>query len=249
MKRGFTLIELLIVVAIIAILAAIAVPNFIEAQVRAKVSRMHADMRSLSVAIESYVVDNNDIPLTTQQNAHNTWTYSQCPMDFRQVPGTTVANPPARRLTTPIAYMSSYPVQPFQPGVRDEGAQWAYAREYSYWMINFQGAAKDASNSPWGIWTTKVEPQTPVWMRGMDAAVPTPWLMVGIGPSNILDIQEGGPAVPVWGTTGNVTWVWGNESHYQAILNRSGGYVIYDPTNGTTSLGLIYRYSGGLLPK
>jgi prepilin-type N-terminal cleavage/methylation domain-containing protein len=61
-KVGFTLIELLIVVAIIAILAAIAVPNFLEAQVRAKVSRVKADMRSMATAIESYNVDNNKYP-------------------------------------------------------------------------------------------------------------------------------------------------------------------------------------------
>lgn len=59
-KKGFTLIELLIVVAIIAILAAIAVPNFLEAQVRAKVTRAHSDLRTLATAMESYAVDNNN---------------------------------------------------------------------------------------------------------------------------------------------------------------------------------------------
>ncbi len=61
-KYGFTLIELLIVVAIIAILAAIAVPNFLEAQTRAKVSRVQADLRTYATGIETYRIDNNKYP-------------------------------------------------------------------------------------------------------------------------------------------------------------------------------------------
>jgi prepilin-type N-terminal cleavage/methylation domain-containing protein len=61
-SRAFTLIELLIVVAIIAILAAIAVPNFLEAQVRAKVGRAQSDLRSVATALESYRIDNNGYP-------------------------------------------------------------------------------------------------------------------------------------------------------------------------------------------
>lgn len=59
---AFTLIELLIVVAIIAILAAIAVPNFLEAQTRSKVSRCRADMRALATAVEAYALDANGYP-------------------------------------------------------------------------------------------------------------------------------------------------------------------------------------------
>ena len=95
--RGFTLIELLIVVAIIAILAAIAVPNFLEAQTRAKVSRVKADMRTLATGIESYHVDNNSYP--------REWNTVQ--FGDPQINGQNIEALPGPPLSTPIAYLTS----------------------------------------------------------------------------------------------------------------------------------------------
>ena len=93
-SRGFTLIELLIVVAIIAILAAIAVPNFLEAQVRAKCSRVRTDLRTLAVAQEAYYTDwNSYTDLDKGDNIDNLRGW--------------------RQLTTPVAYVTTIPPDPF----------------------------------------------------------------------------------------------------------------------------------------
>lgn len=57
-RKGFTLIELLIVVVIVSILAAIAIPKFSSTKEKAYVSKMKADLRNLATAQEAYVTNN-----------------------------------------------------------------------------------------------------------------------------------------------------------------------------------------------
>ncbi len=64
-ERGFTLIELMIVVAIIAILAGILIPNFVNARSQAQTAACESNLRSIATALELYYADNQIYPTAT----------------------------------------------------------------------------------------------------------------------------------------------------------------------------------------
>ncbi len=130
---GFTLIELLIVVAIIGILAAIAVPNFLNAQIRAKIARAESDMRGLITAIQSYQIDNNSYPLDATDSRGPGQSLGYCPL----------------ALTTPIAYTSVVPADVFRLHEnRDDGGSRYFAglNTPPYWYVNNEPTSGWASS-------------------------------------------------------------------------------------------------------
>lgn len=139
--KAFTLIELLIVVAIIGILAAIAVPNFMNARVKALVSRVYGDVNAIKNSLEMYRVDNNDYMLG---------------------PGRT--NNPLKgfkvwsKLTTPVSYMNSILQDPFEPdgelGAADSFAPWGM---YQYRNIreDIVLGLQDGDPDPKGEWLAR----------------------------------------------------------------------------------------------
>ncbi len=215
-RNAFTLIELLIVVAIIAILAAIAVPNFLEAQTRSKVSRAKADLRTLATGIESYRVDFNGYP---QANPFNT--SSRRESDLPDPANTKVI---LERLSTPVAYLTNgLLADPFSSlfrsgtpnsttGAIDSPPPSVPANEvyenrfYKYTAtttISGVTAILGTANKADGIWVG--------WSSGPDT----------------VRTQLAG------------TGLLSSSATVAATLNN-----IYDPTNGTVSQGDVFRVGG-----
>lgn len=197
--RAFTLIELLIVVAIIAILAAIAIPNFLQAQTRAKVSTVRSDLRTVALAMEAYLVD-----------------YNRYPNDSNNTLGKNGEDGLAR-LTTPVAYITSLPTDPFQRHISD-----AQANDVT---SNFSRHFSMGSGSDHQGWGSAYGPQ------GSEPAINS-YLIISIGPDGGEDITQADQ------TLRRKRWPWGSSN---PIMLTS-----YDPTNGTISRGDLYRAGGEL---
>lgn len=103
-RDALTLVELLVVVGIVAILAALAIPALLEAQTRSKVARAANDLRVLATALEAFHADNRSYPEVIP------------PAEDIDTGGAWLL----KRLTTPVPYLSSLPPDPFLPAAEPE---------------------------------------------------------------------------------------------------------------------------------
>lgn len=223
MKKGFTLIELLIVVAIIAILAAIAVPNFLEAQVRSKVSRVKSDQRSYATGIEAYFVDNNLYPAGARTGSGT----------IAGVPGPLVPNAGVAVNPTALGNINSY-----LPNAATNGLA-------ANWSFSTRGTA---ANQNMATLTTPVSYLTSMFPDPfMDTRAATffyfansaGWIMWSPGPDT--DQSTGGNL----GVTQSVETVYNiyvsQPSTLLLVGPQTGKSFTYDPTNGTVSPGDVHR--------
>lgn len=169
--KAFTLIELLIVVAIIGILAAIAVPNFLNAQVRAKIAGAEADMRSVGTAIEMYRIDHNRHPRTYSEGCYTGPCNGYQMSRFERL----------SKLTTPVAYLSAVTADKFNTTQLQAGSS-EPMNTYPYWEPNFA----DGYRTPTGLGMHFPDQRKP---NGL-------WALMSYGPDGDFEAAGGGDLAP-----------------------------------------------------
>lgn len=137
-KTGFTLIELLIVIAIILILISIALPNFLEAQVRAKVVRTKGDLRTIATAMQMFQNDHQKYP----KDSDSSLDLIGGPPDFENRANGYL------QLTTPISYISAFMADPFGGEIKVEGGgAMGYRIGSGSWSYSSDGLSQDNQGS------------------------------------------------------------------------------------------------------
>ncbi|HQO33767.1 MAG TPA: type II secretion system protein [bacterium] len=191
-RNAFTLIELLIVVAIIGVLAAIAVPNFLNAQVRAKVAKTEAEMKTYVTACEMYRLDNGKY--FPHPQGHFPWQN--------------------KYLTTPTAYCASVPRDLFQDVVRPDESAWnlAFGEYHMETIYNPDGTFFwEGAMDP-----RKRVPNNPEDLQRALSGKPYAYELWSIGPNEKLDYYVSGSGIdgfiyyrPSNGikSTGDIVWI------------------------------------------
>ena len=184
-KKGFTLIELLIVVAIIAILAAIAVPNFLEAQTRAKVARSVSDLRTMSTAMEEYKIDYNKYSLPSQLLVGNFWgSTREEEWELAMMGGAALYGVFYQDLTSPIAYISSLPEDNFKEAGFGVTPGSVTGIEKGHPWMRYTLTTKEAGGYGWfddTMYSSLVTERHPDWIN-------KEYIFAGLGPDRSEDI-------------------------------------------------------------
>lgn len=216
---GFTLIELLIVIAIILILISIALPNFLEAQVRARVTNVKGEMHAIESAMSSYYQDWKRHP----RDGFELPAFSS-PGDNNYYPE---ENPRIWvQLTTPIKYFSTIPYDEFHSadidtnGLKRSDKHQTYRYYAAWWRCLALNGTPVAKSEKCSKLTAG---------NNYDSDFLGKWVIWSPGPNRVHDFGE-------WAMYRKYYQV-----GYDPKVTKSKAFV-YMPTNGTISDGDLVKW-------